>query len=252
MSHNVSVRIAAEEFLGVRFDCDSEDEAVQRLMAESSSEPFRYVITPNVHHVVTLLENRSQMAPLYERAWRVYCDSRVLFALARLYGRNLSVVTGSDLTVRLLTDADQRGLKVLLIGPSQDDGAKLARRFPQLKIVTHTPPMGFIHTEAAVAACVEVVVRERAPLVFLAVGMPRQEILAHRIATSGAAIGIGLCIGASIDFLTGHQRRAPVWMQRAGFEWLHRLVSNPRRLASRYLIECPRIFYLLLRPAARN
>jgi exopolysaccharide biosynthesis WecB/TagA/CpsF family protein len=54
-----------------------------------------------------------------------------------------------------------------------------------------------------------------------------------------------LCIGASVDFLTGKQQRAPVWIQKAGFEWLHRLLSDPRRLASRYLLECPRIFYLI-------
>jgi exopolysaccharide biosynthesis WecB/TagA/CpsF family protein len=54
-----------------------------------------------------------------------------------------------------------------------------------------------------------------------------------------------LCIGASIDFLTGKQRRAPLWVQKAGLEWLHRLLSDPRRLTSRYLIECPRIFYLI-------
>jgi exopolysaccharide biosynthesis WecB/TagA/CpsF family protein len=61
-----------------------------------------------------------------------------------------------------------------------------------------------------------------------------------------------LCIGASIDFLTGKQRRAPVWVQKAGLEWLHRLLSDPRRLASRYLIECPRIFYLIWSRSGKN
>jgi Glycosyl transferase WecG/TagA/CpsF family len=56
---------------------------------------------------------------------------------------------------------------------------------------------------------------------------------------------VGLRIGASIDFLTGKQRRAPVWLQKIGLEWLYRLLSDPRRLASRYLIECPRILYLI-------
>jgi N-acetylglucosaminyldiphosphoundecaprenol N-acetyl-beta-D-mannosaminyltransferase len=75
--------------------------------------------------------------------------------------------------------------------------------------------------------------------------MPQQEILANHIANHPSARGVGLCVGASIDFLTGKQRRAPVWVQKAGFEWLHRLLSDPRRLARRYLIECPRIFYLI-------
>jgi exopolysaccharide biosynthesis WecB/TagA/CpsF family protein len=75
--------------------------------------------------------------------------------------------------------------------------------------------------------------------------MSQQGIVARRIADHSQATGIGLCVGASIDFLTGKQRRAPLWVQKAGLEWLYRLLSDPRRLASRYLIECPKIFYLM-------
>jgi exopolysaccharide biosynthesis WecB/TagA/CpsF family protein len=119
--------------------------------------------------------------------------------------------------------------------------------YPGLNIVVHTPPMGFITSQDQVQQCVDFVVKTQAPLTFLALGMPQQEILARHIADHSQARGVGLCIGASIDFLTGKQRRAPVWIQEAGLEWLHRLLSEPRRLASRYLIECPRIFYLILR-----
>jgi exopolysaccharide biosynthesis WecB/TagA/CpsF family protein len=75
--------------------------------------------------------------------------------------------------------------------------------------------------------------------------MPQQEILACQIAGNPQVRGVGLCVGAAIDFLTGKQRRAPVWIQKIGLEWFYRLLSDPRRLASRYLIECPRIFYLI-------
>jgi exopolysaccharide biosynthesis WecB/TagA/CpsF family protein len=105
--------------------------------------------------------------------------------------------------------------------------------------------MAFIKSDLEVQKCVNFVIKTQAPLVFLAVGMPQQEILARHIADHPHARGVGLCIGASIDFLTGKQRRASVWVQKAGLEWLHRLLSDPRRLASRYLIECPRIFYLI-------
>ena len=105
--------------------------------------------------------------------------------------------------------------------------------------------MGFIRSQHEVQKCVEFVVKTQTPLIFLAVGMPQQEILASHIADHPQAGGVGLCIGASIDFLTGQQRRAPVWVQKAGLEWLYRLLSDPRRLASRYLIDCPRIFYLI-------
>lgn len=235
-----------EEFLGINFHCDTMEVAVQSLLTNPESQ-FRYVVTPNVSDLVTVLENPADIGSIYANAWRRYCDSRVIRGLARLFGRRLTLITGSDLTAHLLAEANRLALRIMIIGPQQEDAAKLGRRFPQARIVTHTPPMGFIHSETAVMECVDAVIRERAPLVFLAVGMPRQEILAHRIASSGKAVGVGLCIGAAIDFLTGKQQRAPLWMQRSGLEWLYRFLSQPRRLAFRYLIQCPKIFYYLVR-----
>ena len=86
-----------------------------------------------------------------------------------------------------------------------------------------------------------------ARFIFLAVGSPRQEILAAAIRDTGQATGIGLCIGASLEFVAGHIPRAPPWMRRAGLEWLYRLGHEPRRLARRYLRDCPAVFPLLLR-----
>ncbi len=94
---------------------------------------------------------------------------------------------------------------------------------------------------------VDFVLAHPSRFVFLAVGSPRQEMLADAIRATGQATGLGLCIGASLEFLAGASRRAPRWMQRAGLEWLHRLGSDPRRLARRYLVEDPPIFRLLLR-----
>ena len=78
----------------------------------------------------------------------------------------------------------------------------------------------------------------------LAVGSPQQEVLAGRIAAAGGATGCALCIGASLDFIAGRQRRAPRVVQRLGLEWAHRLASQPGRLWRRYLVDGPRIFRL--------
>jgi exopolysaccharide biosynthesis WecB/TagA/CpsF family protein len=231
-------------FLGSRFDIGSIEGAVSDILTETRA-CFKYVVTPNVHHMVKLLEDAATMQPLYERAWRVFCDSRVLSRLAWLSGLRLPVITGSDLTAHLITHAWEQRLTIALIGPTAAACAALQSRYPGLNIVFHTPSMGFITSQHEVQKCVDFVVKTQAALIFLAVGMPQQEILAGHIADQPQARGVGLCIGASIDFLTGKQRRAPVWVQKAGLEWLYRLLSDPRRLASRYLIECPRIFYLI-------
>jgi N-acetylglucosaminyldiphosphoundecaprenol N-acetyl-beta-D-mannosaminyltransferase len=231
-------------FLGSRFDTGSIEDAVCSILAETRG-CFKYVVTPNVHHMVRLLEEPATMQPLYERAWRVFCDSRVLSQLAWLSGLRLPVITGSDLTAFLIARAGEQRLKIALVGPTAAACAALGNSYPGLNIELHTPPMGFINSEHEVQKCIDFVIRAQASLVFLAVGMPQQEVLACRIADRPEARGVGLCIGASIDFLTGKQRRAPLWVQKAGFEWLHRLLSNPRRLAWRYFVECPRIFYLI-------
>jgi N-acetylglucosaminyldiphosphoundecaprenol N-acetyl-beta-D-mannosaminyltransferase len=231
-------------FIGCRFDTGSIEEAVCNILAETHGG-FKYVVTPNVHHMVRLLEDPATMQPLYDRAWRVFCDSRVLSCLASFSGRRLPVITGSDLTAQLIARAAEQRLSIALIGPTAAACAALRDRYPRLNVVFHTPPMGFIKSEHEVQKCVDFVAKTQASLIFLAVGMPQQEILARHISDHPLARGVGLCIGASIDFLTGKQRRAPVCLQKVGLEWLHRLLSDPRRLAARYLIECPRIFYLI-------
>lgn len=232
------------DYLGSQFFSGTIEDAVHGILAETQAN-FKYVVTPNVHHMVKLLESPDTMQPLYERAWCVLCDSRVLSRLARLSGQKLQVITGSDLTAQLIARAEEQRLKIALVGPTAVACATLQDRYPGLNIVFHTPPMGFIKSDHEVEKCVEFVLESQASLIFLATGMPQQEMLAHHLANHPQARGVGLCIGASIDFLTGKQRRAPVPLQKMGLEWLYRLVSDPRRLAARYLIECPRIFYLV-------
>jgi hypothetical protein len=82
---------------------------------------------------------------------------------------------------------------------------------------------------------------------FLAVGSPQQESIAHMLKTRGVARGLVLCVGGSLNFLTGNERRAPMWVRRLALEWLFRLLQDPSRLAQRYLVRGPRIFIYLRR-----
>jgi exopolysaccharide biosynthesis WecB/TagA/CpsF family protein len=79
---------------------------------------------------------------------------------------------------------------------------------------------------------------------FICVGAPQQELIAYAIAQRGDAMGVGLCVGAALEFLSGQTQRAPVWMRKAGLEWLYRLASEPGRLWKRYLVTGPKVFSL--------
>ena len=120
-------------FLGLDFDGGSIEEAASNILAEAH-ERFRYIVTPNVHHMVRMLEDPVTLRPLYERAWRVFCDSRVLSRLARVGGLSLPVITGSDLTADLIARAAKHGLTIAVIGPTDAACARLQDKYPGLRI----------------------------------------------------------------------------------------------------------------------
>lgn len=232
------------EFSGLSF------EQVLETVAERADRPgFSYIVTPNVDHVVKLrakTEHPSLQAfsDAYDAAALRLCDSRILAALAKPFGIILPVVPGSDLTAAIFRKLLVAGHRVAIVGGSADTTSRLGNLFPDIEFVQHIPPMGMLSNSAAMKAAEEFVNQCDAGFVLFATGAPQSEILAHRCFIGGDAKGIGLCIGASIEFLLGDQRRAPQWMQRAGLEWVHRLATNPRRLWRRYLVEGPRIFLI--------
>jgi exopolysaccharide biosynthesis WecB/TagA/CpsF family protein len=235
-------------FVGIDFDPLDTDAAVAWLSRITADTPFRYVVTPTVDHIVRL-EGLGEQDPVGAELWRAYrgaalalCDSRVLARLARLYGIALPLAPGSDLTVRLFAEVAQPGDRIAIIGGDAALLAALQAHFAALDFVQHVPPMGMLRNPAALDAAVAFGRDSGARFVLLAVGSPQQELLAARIATAGAARGCGLCIGASLDFIVGRQRRAPRVVQQFGLEWAHRLASQPGRLWRRYLIDGPRIF----------
>ena len=69
-------------------------------------------------------------------------------------------------------------------------------------------------------------------------------MIAEACLDRGDCTGVGLCVGASLDFLAGAAQRAPVWMQKARLEWLHRLCQEPARMWRRYLVEGPKVLLL--------
>ncbi len=235
---------ATAEFLGVRFDTVDERQALAMIAARAADAPFAYIVTPNVDHVVRLHRHRPDLWPVYRQAWLTLCDSRILAGLARRAGLGLPVVPGSDLTLAMVRGAIRPGDRIAILGGGASIADELRTRYGFTDIVHYDPPMGFVRDPAEVARAAEFLIAARARYSFLAVGSPQQEIVARHVERSGRAVGVGLCIGASLDFLVGRQTRAPRVMQVMGLEWLFRLLSSPRRMWRRYLIEGPVIFAL--------
>jgi N-acetylglucosaminyldiphosphoundecaprenol N-acetyl-beta-D-mannosaminyltransferase len=106
--------------------------------------------------------------------------------------------------------------------------------------------MGFEQSAEKCAQIVQEVARTRPDLLLVGLGSPKQEVfLSNNWHELNATVAVG--VGIALEFLAGTQRRAPLWMQRAGLEWSWRLLKEPGRLWKRYLIQDPRFFWLLLR-----
>jgi exopolysaccharide biosynthesis WecB/TagA/CpsF family protein len=176
-------------------------------------------------------------------------DSRFAARLVRLLkGVRLPVCTGSDVTAKLLSDVVQPTDRIVMIGGCDEQAEQIKAKFGLTNLRHHNPPMGFLKDPASVEETLKFI-ESASPFryCFLAVGSPQQEVLAQALRARGVARGLALCIGASLNFITGHEKRAPVWVQKLALEWLFRLLQNPRRLARRYLVRGPRIFAHLRR-----
>lgn len=238
-------------FLGVDFDLVDEEAMLARLIARDWGDRFEYVVTPNSDHIVQLNPRQDgQYTAAYRAAYAGaalrLCDSRVLQFLARLKGVALPLCPGSDLTARLFKEVLRAGDKIAIIGGDAALLADLRARYPAPDYVQHCPPMGLLGKDDAISAIINFVAHARPDFILLAVGSPQSEIVAHQMSRAEGVRGLALCIGASIEFLTDRKARAPGWMRAAGIEWLHRLLSEPRRLWRRYLVKGPRVFWLVL------
>ena len=235
------------KLLGLDFADLTAAEAAEAIAARPEGARFGYVVTPNAEHLVRL-SRVPELSPIYHDAWLRLLDSRVVAGMAAACGLKVPhVAPGSDLTRLLLERHVHCGERITIIGMRPAWLAELVARCGLAPPAHYDPPMGFDNDPVAFAETVSFVLAHPARFVFLAVGSPRQERLAAAVAASGHATGTGLCIGASLGFLAGTERRAPAWMQLHGLEWAFRLGIDPRRLARRYLLDSPQIVSMLLR-----
>ena len=207
------------------------------------------VFTPNVDHVVKA-ESNTAFREAYDRVSLSVADGMPLVWVSSLLGRRLPErVAGSDLLVPVLEMAARRKWRVYLMGGAPGVAREVAALLTNKMGVTvagwddcriesdgsDRDGGSFARARAA-----------NADLIFVALGPPKQELWIDR-ATDLLRPGVCLGVGASLDFLVGHYKRAPRWMGRVGLEWLFRLAQEPRRLWRRYLVEGPRFLGIVLR-----
>lgn len=227
---------------GIRIDALNMEGAVAKLVGWLKEErrDCRYVVTPNVDHVVKL-RAEADFADAYAGASLVLADGKPVVMASRLRGTPLpGTVPGSDLVPEIFAFCQRRGisLSVFLLGAGPgvaDRAAKMIEsQWPAISVVgTMSPPFGF---EGRPEECEEIcrcVSSAKAELLVLGLGAPKQELWIRRHAHQ-LPVAVALCVGATIDFLAGEKPRAPKVLRALGLEWVHRMLSEPKRLVKRY------------------
>lgn len=195
------------------------------------------VATLNLDHVVKLARDPDFRAA-YAAQTHVTADGNPIVWLSRLAGERVSLVPGSELIDPVAALAAGTGTPVGLFGATEASLGAAARalelRHPGLDVaLTLAPPMGFEPTGSAADDAIARIRDSGARLIFLALGAPKQERFAARAQEILPGVGF-LSIGAGLDFISGVQTRAPLWVRRFAAEWLWRVAHDPRRLTGRY------------------
>lgn len=221
------------------------------------------VASSNLDHVTHFGAGGAHRDPAVsaEADWIVTADGMPLVGAARLMtNRAWPQLAGSDLLPQMLEVAQDRGATVGFVGgwPEQHERLHdaLTAAFPELVIGGFwSPSRSELASAEGGAALAEQVGAVGVDLLVVGLGKPRQELwLAEHIARCDARVA--LAFGAAADFLAGTAQRAPEGWRRFGMEWLYRLLSEPRRLWRRYLLQGPVAVWRMLRcskaPSART
>lgn len=219
---------------GLRFNPLGVEETVARLAGRDPAEPFAAYVTPNLEFIYWARRN-PEFRQLLLQSWLSTNDSRALRRLGRWAGLELEFAPGAYVVRRLFQSVIQPDDPLTLLGGRPEMVAALAERGFR-NIAHHNPPMGFIRDPAAVRAAADFVLDHPARFVFVNMGPPQSELLCQAVIRRGGATGLGLCVGSSLQVLTGQISPAPDWMESSGLVWLHRILREPRRLWRRYLV----------------
>ena len=235
------------DLFGIQIDAVNMSQAVERVrdwIETADEDRCKYVVTPNVDHTV-LLQEHEGLRQAYQDAELILADGHPIVWASRLLRQPLPErVPGSELVPKLFDSFNQerksenRKLRVFLLGAAKGVAARAAQnmkqQWPDVETVgVYSPPLGFEHDPEETTYILGRIALTNPDLVVVGLGAPKQEVWVHQHQHEIPAKA-ALCVGATIDFLAGEKKRAPVWMQRTGIEWLHRMLSEPKRLVKRY------------------
>lgn len=231
-------------------------EAARMVVQAAQDRQKGLVVTPNVDHVVSIAQDK-KMEQVFKTAMFRFADGMPLVWFSRIACPSglPERVTGADLLFAVAEQASCKNLSIFLLGglPGVADKAadRLKNLYPGLRIAgTYCPPFGFESDSNQNRQIVDLVNASKADILFIGVGTPKQEKWASEHLDE-LQVGPILGVGAAFDFAAGTLKRAPKWIQSYGFEWLWRLLSEPKRLWRRYLLKDSKFLFIAIKELYR-
>jgi N-acetylglucosaminyldiphosphoundecaprenol N-acetyl-beta-D-mannosaminyltransferase len=240
--HTCSPRLEGPLVNGVRIDPVTPEEflgAVDSFLSCGRSHVAHFCSA----HPTTEARGDGSYRDLLNRGDLNLPDGAAVAWASRLSGTPAKRLSGTEGFREVVHWGANRGLRHYLYGGSPETlgllQEKLREEEPRIEIAgAESPPFRAL-SDAEVAEAAARMRAARADAVWVGLGAPKQDLMAARLRDLDAAPAI-FCVGAAFDFVAGTVKRAPGWMQRAGLEWLYRLLAEPRRLWRRYLVGNPR------------
>ncbi len=229
------------DIMGVLIDRTRRDQVLSQVDAFVRSRKTHQIVTVNVDFL-NIAHRDPSFVRLLNNAAIAVPDGMPLLWVSRIVGHPLPErITGTDLLDGCARLAAQRGYRMFLLGAApgvaDEAAALLQRRYPGLNVVGTYAPPECVEFDPAENLHIHDLVRAAQPdLLFVALGTPKQEKWIYQ---NLQELGVPVCVGVGgvFNFITGRIPRAPQPFQRAGLEWLFRLLLEPRRLWHRYLVD---------------
>lgn len=237
MKHDNRARRTLSVF-GTPIDSLDWSTAIERISDWANSHESRVVCICNAHSVVTARQDLSFAQVIANADMATPDGAPVAWLLRKLGAANQLRINGPDLMWKYCEHAMHTGESIYLYGATESTLSALTIRleasFPGLKIAgTYSPPFRPL-TEEEEESAVNAINLSGAGVVWVSLGCPKQE--KWMASQRGRVRAVMVGVGAAFDYHAGTITRAPLWMQHHGLEWIHRLVSEPRRLWKRYLV----------------
>ena len=243
---NNSTKTQKIQILNIEFDNHSKHDFLKDL-------DHGIVFTPNMDHL-SILQRDVSFYHAYQQADFKLCDSKILYFLSKLnlVPKITEQIAGSDLFPSFCQyHKTNDRVKIFLLGgrtPSSlnqviDKYNHYADR--EMIVGGYSPPFGFEKDEVICARIIEMINNSGANVLAVGLGAPKQEKWIIKYRHLLHFVDIFFAIGATIDFESGEQKRAPKFLTQFGLEWAYRMLNEPKRLAKRYLVDDLPVFYLL-------